>query len=112
MSKDQVPLLANGSQEFGMLGYGDINNPLVMTGPTIDVPIGAFPPRDGEQIKMEAVACLAQAPAALSAYVSVGPSTVPGCVRVSAWTSAFAAAAGSTVTKFHLIATKGSAVTK
>jgi len=122
MSKDQTPLLGNGSQEFGMLGFGDINTPLTITGPSAEFQIGAYPPRDGEQIKMEAVACLAQAPTNAAAFVTCGPGSSPGTVKVFVWQMAqsgttpfavtFPAAAGATVTKIHLIATKGSAVTK
>ena len=122
MSKDQTPLLGNGSQEFGMLGFGDVNNPLTVTGPSQEFQVGAFPPRDGEPMKVEAVACLAQAPTNAAAFVTVGPGSAPGTVKVFVWQLAqsgttpfavtFPAAAGGTVTKIHLIATKGSAVTK
>jgi hypothetical protein len=112
MPKDQTPLAGNGSQEFGLLGFGDLNTPLTITGPSAEFPVGFFGPRDGEQIKQEVVACLGQAPSALAAFLSVGPGTGPGTVKVFVWTSTFGAAAGSTVTKIHLIAARGSLVTK
>lgn len=122
MPKDQTPLEGNGSQQFGMLGYGDINTPLTITGPSAEFQIGSFPPRDGEQIKQEVVACLGQQPTNAAAIVTVGPGSAPGMIKVFVWQMAqsgttpfavtFPPAAGATVTKIHLIATKGSAVVK
>lgn len=112
MPKDQTPLLGNGSQEFGMLGYGSLNVPLTVTGPSQEFNVGAFSPRDGENIIIGAVACLAEAPVAAKAFVTATLGSQPGYVKISVYTSALAAAAGSTVTKVNLIAVKGSAVTK
>lgn len=110
--REQTPLRGNGSQQDPLLAFGDITVPLSITGPQAEFNLGFFGPRDGQSIKYDAVAGLAQAPSALAAFVTTHPGTQPGSVLVKVWTSAFAAAAGSTVTQIRLLATRGSRVAK
>lgn len=108
--RDQKPLLGQGSQQNPIMAFSDIHIPLVVTGPTLEVPLGFFGPRDGENIQWGAVACLAETPVAAKAFVTCTAGSRRDTVLVSVFTSALAAAAGATQTKINLIATRGSAV--
>ena len=108
--KDQTPLLGSGSQQNPIMAFTDINVPLAITGPTTEVHLGFFAPRDGENIKWGATVSLAQAPAAAASFVTVAAGSKRDTVLISVWKSTFAAADAATVTKVSLIATRGSAV--
>lgn len=104
--------MGNGSQQEPVLAFvGDLgeSTQFSMTGPSVEVKLGFFA-RDGIVINYSAVACLAEAPRAIAAYVTVDNGSQPGYVKISLWTSAFAAAAGNTTAKVTLIAVRGSSV--
>lgn len=113
MAKDQAPLLGpQASQQSPLLALGDMNSPITVTGPSLEVNLGFYGPRDGKDVKFDVVACLGETPAAGKAFVTVEPSTKRGHVTVKIWKLDLSAAAGATVTKVHLLATRGSAYWK
>lgn len=96
-------LLAQHSQQQPNFAFMDA---VPITG-TLVVKLGTFAPF-GRTIKRTVTACLAQAPVAGAAYVTVAAGPTPDSVTIKVWTSAFAASV--TATTVNLIAVIGSSV--